>query len=194
MIDSSSAAERALSLLRRAGAQDVAHPGGTLLTHLRRVQARLASWQARPVLQLAGLCHASYGTDGFPTALLPLDRRAELVAAIGAEAEAVVYLYAACDRKATYPGLGEPDAVFHDRFTGRTLVPQAQSRRDFVELSAANELDLAHEDLAFRAAHGPDLLAFFTRVRHLLGPAAWHDCRTLLAAPPAPARRPGSIP
>jgi hypothetical protein len=38
---------------------------------------------ARPALQLAGLCHAFYGTDGFPGALLPLDRRGELAAAVG---------------------------------------------------------------------------------------------------------------
>ncbi|MFF8844326.1 DUF6817 domain-containing protein [Streptomyces sp. NPDC015127] len=39
---------------------------------------------ARSGLQLAGLCHAYYGTDGFSTALLSLDRRAELAAVIGA--------------------------------------------------------------------------------------------------------------
>lgn len=53
--------------LRELGAEDIPHPGGTLLAHLRRVRTRLASWDARPALQLAGLCHAFYGTDGFPT-------------------------------------------------------------------------------------------------------------------------------
>jgi hypothetical protein len=33
-------------------------------------------------VRLAALCHATYGTDGFPHALLPLDRRARLRAAI----------------------------------------------------------------------------------------------------------------
>ncbi|MFD5480639.1 DUF6817 domain-containing protein [Streptomyces hawaiiensis] len=83
----------AVALLRGLGAADIAHPGGTLLTHLTRVQRRLAAWDARPALQLAGLCHAFYGTDGFPDAPLPLDRRGELAAAVGAEAEALVYLY-----------------------------------------------------------------------------------------------------
>ncbi|MFG2263801.1 DUF6817 domain-containing protein [Streptomyces sp. NPDC048720] len=177
------AADRALALLRECGAQDMAHPGGTLLAHLRRVHDRLALWQARPALRLAGLCHAFYGTDGFPGALLPVTRRAELAAVIGAEAESIVYLYASCDRGATYPDLARTDAPFHDRFTGVTHVPGVRSRRDFAELSAANELDLARLDPAFRERWGPDLLALFTRLRALLSTEAWLDCRTVLAEP-----------
>ncbi|MEU5049348.1 DUF6817 domain-containing protein [Streptomyces sp. NPDC021096] len=172
-----------MTLLRRLGAEGIAHPGGTLLAHLQRVQAQLATWKARPALQLAGLCHALYGTDGFPTALLPLDRRTDLAAVIGPEAEAVVYLYASCDRKATYPAFARADAVFHDRFTGRTHPVEPQPRRDFAELSAANELDLARTDPAFREKWGPELLALFTRFRDWLSDDAWLDCRTVLAAP-----------
>ncbi|MFF1641448.1 DUF6817 domain-containing protein [Streptomyces sp. NPDC058246] len=51
-------------------------------------------------------------TDGFATALLPGDRRADLAAVIGAEAEGIVYLYASCDRKGAYPDLTRPDAAF----------------------------------------------------------------------------------
>ncbi|OXY94995.1 DUF6817 domain-containing protein [Streptomyces diastatochromogenes] len=180
---SPAAADQAVALLRALGAEDMAHPGGTLLAHLRRVQARLAVWRARPALQLAGLCHAFYGTDGFPTGLLPVDRRTDLAAVIGTEAEAIVYLYASCDRKATYPDLARPGAPFHDRFTGRSLVPEPQPRRDFAELSAANELDLARVDPAFRDRWGPDLLALFTRFQDLLSADAWLDCRTVLGAP-----------
>lgn len=175
---------RALALLGELGAGRLPHPGGDLVTHLRRVHSRLATWGARPALQLAGLCHAFYGTDGFPTALLPLTRRAELAAVIGAEAEELVYLYASCDRPATYPGLADPEAPFHDRFTGATTLPGLAARRDFTELSAANELDLATHDPAFRLTHGPDLLALFTRVSSLLSPAAWAECQTVLGGPP----------
>ncbi|MEU5533518.1 DUF6817 domain-containing protein [Streptomyces sp. NPDC020362] len=179
------AADRALALLRAYGADGIAHPGGTLLAHLTRVRARLAMWRARPALQLAGLCHAFYGTDGFATALLRVDRRTDLAAVIGTEAEEIVYLYASCDRKATYPDLARPDAAFHDRFTGRAHVPSSPARRDFAELSAANELDLARIDPAFRAEWGPALLALFTRLQGLLTADAWLDCRTVLA-PAAP--------
>ncbi|MFC9279834.1 DUF6817 domain-containing protein [Streptomyces collinus] len=179
------AADRAVALLRELGAEDVPHPGGTLLAHLLRVRELLGTWGARPALRLAGLCHAFYGTDGFPTGLLPLDRRADLVAVIGAEAEAIVHLYASCDRGATYPDLGRPDGVFHDRFTGAPHLPEPRARRDFAELSAANELDLARLDPAFREQWGPGLLTLFTRVRHLLSAEAWRDCRTVLAPPTA---------
>ncbi|GHK00534.1 hypothetical protein SY2F82_23310 [Streptomyces sp. Y2F8-2] len=175
--------DRAVTLLREFGAEGIAHPGGSLLAHLQRVQARLAAWRARPALQLAGLCHAFYGTDGFSGVLLPLDRRQDLAAVIGAEAEAIVYLYASCDRKATYPALSEVDAAFHDRFTGRSWTPEPQLRRDFAELSAANELDLADVDPAFRDKWGPELFALFTRLQDLLSADAWHECRTVLAAP-----------
>ncbi|MFF7755352.1 DUF6817 domain-containing protein [Streptomyces sp. NPDC007971] len=171
-----------MTLLRTCGAADIAHPGGTLLAHLTRVRARLATWEARPALRLAGLCHAFYGTDGFATALLPVDRRSDLAAVIGPEAEEIVYLYASCDRKATYPDLARPNATFHDRFTGRAHVLAPRARRDFAELSAANELDLAHIDPAFRTRWGPGLLALFTRLQDLLSAGAWLDCRTVLAA------------
>src|SRR4029079_13032326 len=48
------------------GAAELRHPGGTLLAHLRRTHDTLAGWGARPALRLAGLAHATYGTDGFP--------------------------------------------------------------------------------------------------------------------------------
>lgn len=173
-------ADRAVALLRRLGAEAVAHPGGTLLAHLQRVRGQLAVWGARPALQAAGLCHACYGTDGFPAALLPLERRADLAAVIGEEAEAAVYLYGSCDRRATYPVLAGAEPAFHDRFTGRVHTPPPRARRDFAELSAANELDLARRDPDFRAVWGPGLLELFTRFRGLLSESAWLDCRAVL--------------
>lgn len=172
----------ARAFLRQLGADHTPHPGGTLLDHLERVRMQLAMWGARPALRLAGLCHAFYGTDGFPTALLPLDRRPELAAVIGPDAEAIVHFYASCDRKATYASLAAPAPVFHDRFTGRTYVPDLLLRRDFAELTAANELDLARRDEAFRTQWGPELLALLTRLRPLLSQLAWQDGLAVLGA------------
>ncbi|WP_327266360.1 hypothetical protein OG444_37625 [Streptomyces sp. NBC_01232] len=172
--------DHVVAWLRELGAREITHPGGTLLAHLERVRGLLASWGARPALQRAGLCHAFYGTDGFPTALLPLARRAELAAVIGDEAEEIVYLYAACDRAASYPTLALEDAVFRDRFTGRVHSPSPALRRDLAELSAANELDLARIDPAFREAWGGELLALFTRLGGLLSEPARRECRAVL--------------
>ncbi|MFI9153639.1 DUF6817 domain-containing protein [Streptomyces sp. NPDC053367] len=168
------------AFLRRLGAESLAHPGGTLLAHLDRVRERLAGWGARPDLQLAGLCHACYGTDGFPAALLAPGRRTDLAAVIGTEAEAIVYAYGRCDRAGAYAALIEPGAPLRDRFTGRAFVPGPRLRRDLAELTAANELDLAWEDPEFRARWGPDLLELFTRLRPLLSRAAWEDCTAVL--------------
>lgn len=168
----------ALRLLRQCGAETLDHPGGTLLAHLLRVRQRLAEWGARPALQRAGLCHAFYGTDGFGSALLPLERRRELASAIGGEAEELVYIYAACDRKVTYRGLG----AYRDRFTGGTRAPAPQEQRDFAELTAANELDLAALDEDFRRRHGDGLLKLFTRMRPALSPAAWQSCVDVLGS------------
>jgi len=174
-------AEHARDLLRRSGAAAVGHPGGgTLLAHLDRVRDRLAGWGARPALQLAGLCHACYGTDGFAVALLPLARRAELADVIGAEAEAIVYGYAGLDRAAGYPRFADTDAVLPDRFTGTARPADPRLRRDLAELTAANELDLAAHDPAFRDRFGAELLGLLTRLRPLLTAAAWADCRAVL--------------
>ncbi|MGW7363415.1 DUF6817 domain-containing protein [Streptomyces sp. NPDC054841] len=171
-------AARALNLLRACGAGEMEHPGGTLLAHLERVRERLAAWGARDELQLAGLCHAFYGTDGFGASLLPLERRGELAAALGAEAEQLVYFYASCDRDASYATLTSDDAAFRDRFTGRTFTPEAGRRRDFAELTAANELDLAVVNEDFRTEWGGRLLMLFARFAPLLSDAARKDLRT----------------
>ncbi|WP_042382038.1 DUF6817 domain-containing protein [Streptacidiphilus melanogenes] len=167
-------------MLRSAGAETMDHPGGTLLAHLGRVSGLLASWGARPALVSAGLCHAFYGTDGFPVALLPLNRRAELVDAVGEEAEALVHFYASCDRKASYPSLATDDGGFTDRFTGVVTRPTVRQRRDFAELTAANELDIAAVSPEMRARFGPALLELFTRWRPLLSGPAWEHCRAVL--------------
>jgi hypothetical protein len=159
--------------LASRGAGEILHPGGTLLVHLERVHARLTEWDARPALRLAGLCHAFYGTDGFATALGDLAHRDELAAVIGEEAESLVHLYAACDRRFSYSHLAEPEGPFRDRFTGTVLHPPLPRRRDLAELTVANELDIAGVDPGFRAELGPVLLGLFTSWRELLSDSAW---------------------
>jgi hypothetical protein len=160
-------------LLAARGADGIPHPGGTLLAHLERVSALLGRWDARPALRLAGLCHAYYGTAGFPVMLGDPVGRDELVAVIGEEAERLVYFYASCDRHFSYPHLAEPAGAFRDRFTGTVLSPPWAMRRDFAELTAANELDIAEANPELRAQHGRGLLRLFTSWRNLLSDPAW---------------------
>jgi hypothetical protein len=172
---------RARSELVTRGAAEIPHPGGTLLAHLERVHARLDDWGARPALRLAGLCHAYYGTDGFPVALGDPARRAELATVTGEETEHLVYFYAACDRDFSYPRLSERGGPFRNRFTGAVLHPSAAQRRDFAELTAANELDVMTVNPDLRAQHGAGLLRLFTSWRDLLSDPARQAVQTALA-------------
>jgi hypothetical protein len=164
------------------GADRLAHPGGTLYEHLRRVASLLERWGADLTVQAAGLCHACYGTDGYDQALVEGGDRATLVRLIGSRAESLVYLYGSCDRRAVYPKLaGSGPVPFRDRFSTRTVIPTEQQLRGFLEITAANELDVVRHNPAMAAEHGADLLQLFTRVRDRLSPAAWHDCLAVLA-------------
>jgi len=167
-------------LLASRGADRISHPGGTLLAHLQRVHALLAQWGARPAVRLAGLCHAFYGTDGFAAAVGDSSRRDELAAVIGQEAERLVYLYASCDRRFSYPRLVESAGPFKDRFTGTVLHLPLALRRDFAELTAANELDIAAASPDFRARAGPGLLRLFTAWKNLLSGPAWQSVQATL--------------
>lgn len=163
------------------GADRVDHPGGTLYDHLVRVAGTLGDWGAGDGVRLAGLCHATYGTDGFDQTLRPVDDRAALRDVIGEDAEALVYLYASCDRRAVYPRLdGSPAAEFLDRFTGSAVTVAGARLRGFMEITAANELDVLARQPVMLAQYGPSLLALFSRCRELLSPPAWDACERLL--------------
>jgi hypothetical protein len=135
---------RALAFLLSRSADTVPHRHGTLLDHLLATEVRLRAWGASEELCRAGLCHASYGTDGFAPHLLAVAERALLAAAMGTEVEETIYFYAACDRSYLYPQLSRPGSVrYRDRFTDVTFEPSATGLRDFVDLTLANELDVA---------------------------------------------------
>lgn len=129
--------------LRARGAESVAHPGGSLLEHLARVHDRLSAWGLDRDICLAGLCHATYGTDGFPASLLTTRARHILVELIGQRAESLVYLYGSCDREASYPSFRPPtsDVVIVNRFTRVHSMPAAAEVCGFCHITIANELE-----------------------------------------------------
>ncbi|WP_406047546.1 DUF6817 domain-containing protein [Kribbella sp. NBC_00889] len=137
------------SLLLVRGADELEHAGGSLYVHLHRVAKRLTTLGASDTLVLAGLAHAAYGTDGFPTHLFDWQsERPVLEAVIGPEAEQIVYRYGACDRETTWRDLAEHRTVT-DRFTGTSEELSTADLRDFVDLTIVNELDVLD--------HAPDL-------------------------------------
>jgi hypothetical protein len=137
-----------LEFLQRHEADTTPHVFGDLLTHLCGVEQLVRAWGGSDLLALAALGHATYGTHGFEPHLLDLSERSELVATIGPEAEALVYFYDSCDRDRFYPQLESPrttlaDLRFPDRFTGVDLTPSAEAVSHFVDLTYANEAELA---------------------------------------------------
>jgi len=138
----------ALAFLRAHGADTTPHLFGDLLSHLLGVEALARQWGGTELLALAALGHATYGTDGFAPCILELERRNELSDTIGPEAEAFVYFYASCDRAMFYPQLTSLDATlddlsFRDRFTQAESTPCAEYVTLFVDLTFANEVELA---------------------------------------------------
>jgi hypothetical protein len=156
----------AIAFLTAHGADRIEHPGGTLLAHLVRTAQRLESWQARSELVLAGLCHAAYGTDGFPVPLVELRQRATLAAVIGTAAEAIVYAYCASDRSHEMPS--SDSSTLRDRFTGALMTPSAELLAAFVELTCANEIDVLLHSPSLLASAGPDI----ARLLHTCQPMA----------------------
>lgn len=173
--------KRALHLLEGRGAAGIEHPGGNLLAHLVRTSRTLERWGAGPDLVAAGLCHAAYGTDGFPQALLTLGERPKLVAIVGRRAELIIYMYCSADRADLHPQLAgdssgdDPRIVHRDRFDGRVSEPTAALVRAFAELTFANELDLLATSAAFAAANGPAIRATLEPWRRHVSEAAWAE-------------------
>jgi hypothetical protein len=167
--------------LAMLGAEDIDHPGGTLLAHLIRTSQLLLAWSASPPLVLAGLCHAVYGTDGFPIALRALDQRSEVAGVVGAEAEFLIYQYASCDRRLVLSRLGREGPVpFCDRFTGEILLTDPFRLSDFLELTFANELDLVSHSPSFAVKNGAAIADAFNRCTQYVSSTAGRAFRLIL--------------
>ena len=158
--------------LAELGAGDFAHINGSLEEHFTGVHDMLRDWGARPVLCNAGLYHAAYGTTGFTQIMVPLEQRHLVADIIGAEAEAIVYRYCSCDRDLVWPRVGESVPLpFEDRFTGETVSLSLFELREFCELTAANELQIAAGDPVFREQHRAGFTSLFRRMRPYMSDA-----------------------
>jgi hypothetical protein len=165
--------------LRRHGAQQIAHPGGNLYAHLCRVSERLAVLGCSSDVQAAGLTHAVYGTDGFDLALLDRADRAELRDLVGADAEELVYLYGACDRRRSWRELAETGQVF-DRFVRQVRTPNAAQLRSLMDLSIVNELDIIEHDPAVADRHGTYFRELFASWAPLASDQVIRDAQRVL--------------
>jgi hypothetical protein len=129
---------------------------------------------------VAGLAHAAYGTDGFPTHLFDWQtERSVLESVIGTDAEAIVYRYGACDRETTWRDLAEHRTVT-DRFTGTSEELGTEELRDFVDLTIVNELDVLDHDPKRAEKLRPFLQEQIPRWQSLTSPAVLAESQRIL--------------
>ena len=175
----------ALAFLRRHDADTTHHLFGDLLTHLCGVEELVRAWGGSDLLALAALGHATYGTHGFEPHLLELADRSVLAGTIGPEAEGLVYFYDSCDRDNFYPQLEAPDTTladlrFRDRFDGADVRPSAEQVTHFVDLTYANEAELAASSPG-GPAQWTWLVDFCRRTRRWASPGFFAGAAALLA-------------
>jgi hypothetical protein len=166
--------------LQERGAGDIEHAGGSLLQHLGRVRDRLASLGLDADLQLAGLTHAVYGTDGFPVALLGTDERDVLRSVTGSSAEEIVFRYGGCDRDRTWRALPATRTVW-SRFTGEPETLGADALRAFADLSIVNELDVYERSPEVAARAGDYFRAVFPTWAPLASPQVTTESQRVLS-------------
>lgn len=173
--------DRASRHLDALGGDRFPHVNGSLAQHLRGTEALLRRWGNRDALCRAGLYHAVYGTAGIRGALVGLASRGAIEELIGAEAEALVYTYGACDRATFHPRIGTPAQLrFADRFAASQYRIDEGRLRDFCELTLANELELAASGAVFLARNRVELCELFERMRGLVSEAGFAAYRAAL--------------
>jgi len=90
--------EEVLRELTRRRADLVDHARGSLEEHLVGVRALLRRWQQPEHVQLAGLLHSAYATDGFRFRLFGRTERPRVRELVGVRAERLVFAFCACTR------------------------------------------------------------------------------------------------
>lgn len=167
--------------LQKLGAGEFKHLNGSLEDHLQGTAALLREWGANDVLVNAGLYHAVYGTEGYEPSLTSLELRNEISELIGQQAEEIVYLYCACDRKEFWPRIGtEQQNKFTDRFRQQNYLITEDQLMNFCELTLANELEIFMHGHEFSLQNGGELLDLFMRMDGLVSQPGFRAYKAVL--------------
>lgn len=169
--------------LANLGAGEFEHLDGNLVEHLNGTRQLLEKWGASAELLDAGLYHAAYGTGGFDESLVSISQRDRIVNIIGVASEEIVFQYCACDRNCFFSKIGQtPNPEFKNRFTGTTYHLSEEMLRNFCELTAANEIDIASDNAAFLEQHGADLNDLFVKMSGYLSVPAQEKAAEIFGA------------
>jgi hypothetical protein len=164
-----------LESLRNLGAEELDHVNGSLIAHLEGTYQYLKDWGNRKELCLAGLYHAVYSTQIYEHCLVNPERRHRVMQLIGLEAENIVYHFAACDRDDFYPriGSGEP-VIFFNRFLQKAEILEPQLLCDLLELTMANQLEIARHSEAAKELSRKRFADLFARFKPYVSQTAFH--------------------
>lgn len=176
--------DMAVMFLKSLGAGKVSHAAErSLLAHLTAVFDVLHTWGHPHHIALAGLMHSIYGTDAFTHACLPPDKRDDVRAVIGDDAERLAYLFSALEREPFLAGLDQNSIA--SRFGDGPLAVTRDEMRLLCEILFANEYDLA---IAKKGLDRPDkiekkLAPVYTILSDYLSPAAHSAYRKAIMRP-----------
>lgn len=122
------------------GVNEIPHTHKSYLAHLVAVFHMLADQGCAEDVCRAGMFHSIYGTERFQGFTLPLDRRDEVRALIGARAEHLAYVNCAMDRASFDQAVASQDEPHRivDRIAGAEIT---LSRRDFDDLCRIHLVD-----------------------------------------------------
>lgn len=128
--------------LRDIGCDSNRHMNRTLTDHFLGTYYLLSKWKNKRSVCLAGLCHALYGTETFPTALVPPEQRRDVISLIGPEAEELVYLYSINNREHFVKNLNR-EGVYTIRSyaTGEIVSITEQKFSQLTEIFLADRLE-----------------------------------------------------
>jgi uncharacterized protein DUF6817 len=179
--------ENKFRALKELGVGEFAHLNGSLEEHLLGTYELLAAWKNPRFVCVAGLYHAVYGTQpmkalGIPHNDYSPSDRPKIRKIIGARAEALVYLYGACDRDYFYPQIGSRSAAYRDRFTGTASVLAPRPLSNLLEITMANELEICRSSRALLEQHRSWFVRLFDRFEGYVSTRAFARYRETFAA------------
>ena len=127
--------------LKASGAERIDHSNESLLDHLLATRAVLEGWGARRELCDAALFHSVYGTQFLDDELLGLDRRDDVRALIGPEAEQVVWIWHGIERESLARNIGRDRELSIDLRDGTEVPVTPQQFEDLVNLMVADAVE-----------------------------------------------------
>ena len=133
-----------VQFLTDLGTESIGHSGDKkYLAHLVSVFNDVRSWGGSQYLARSGMFHSIYGTQLFQGFTLPVERRDELKALIGEDAEWIAFLNCFVHREPFDQAIldGSTDYVVHNRETGESYQLTEQNWKDLIFLHLCDWLE-----------------------------------------------------